>query len=118
MAVHYEWDVETVEVEHGNPDVQVVDHYHCETFKEALIQSLKGEPLQGLRYDIVLVRDDDDDRSWAYFDVKTGTIPEYSCDAYNQNAFKIPKRFHAEVKKMTDMLMAVVKQYNENKLTA
>jgi hypothetical protein len=46
---------------------------------------------------LVLVRDDDHSRGWAY--VENGKLPEYITDAYGRNIVKVPNKFHNELKK-------------------
>ncbi len=94
--VEYEWDCETqtsvdsAEHEEG----EVLDHRHGESYaKVALDASAIPEP--GERFAIVLVRDDEAGRSWAY--VEDGKLPDYFSDADGRNAAKVPKRFHVEV---------------------
>lgn len=97
MTVIYEWDVETVQTyEDGNNDV--IDHYHTETYADA-VRWAAAAPLElGVTYEVVLVRDDDDRRSWAY--VEDGKLPEWCRDAYECRWGKVPKRYHAEVAKL------------------
>ena len=96
MAVHYEWDVEeqaaraTAQVEAG----EVLEHWHSATYSEAA-QHAASEPAPDVVHVVVLVRDDDNCRAWAY--MEDGKLPEYFEDAYGQPHAKVPKRFHAEV---------------------
>jgi hypothetical protein len=90
MTVVYEWDVETIDL---NGDIQ--DHDHRNTYAEVLSVSMRAPPVSGEKHAIVLVRDDDNGRSWAY--MENGKLPEYFEDAYQQEVAKVPKRFHAEV---------------------
>lgn len=96
MAVHYEWDVEeqaardTAQVEAG----EVLEHWHCATYADA-VQLATREPAPDVVYKIVLVRDADACRAWAY--MENGKLPEYFEDAYGQPRAKVPKRFHAEL---------------------
>lgn len=94
MTVSYEWDVETVETyEDGNNDVH--EHYHCESYAEAVRWKSQQPERPGISYEIVLVRDDDEGRSWAY--VTDGILPEWAQDAYECRTGKIPKRYRDEV---------------------
>lgn len=100
MAIHYEWDCEEVAAI-DLPDKEkseVIDHFHSETFVEALARS-KTEPGENLEWRIVLVRDDDDtqkgQRSWAY--LENGVLPEWFEDAFGQRTAKVPARFVKEV---------------------
>jgi hypothetical protein len=100
MAIHYEWDCEEVAAI-DLPDKEkseVIDHFHSETFVEALARS-KTEPGENLEWRIVLVRDNDDaqkgQRSWAY--LEDGVLPESFEDAFGQPTAKVPARFVSEV---------------------
>lgn len=96
MAVHYEWDVEeqTAHESEGFEEGEVLEHWHSDTYAEAKKNAAR-EPDPGTVHKIVLVRDDDEGRSWAY--MENGKLPEYFEDAYGQPHAKVPKRFHAEV---------------------
>lgn len=103
MTVYYEWDCEEVSDidQEGYAKDDVIQHNHSPTYKEALATS-RMTPPEGSRWDIVLVRDDDNtrtgDRTWAYMhDGENGTLPEYFCDANGADARKVPKRFFEEV---------------------
>ena len=99
MAVFYEWDCEEVSDidQPGFDKDDVIEHWHSRTYKEALAMS-KTEPTEGSRWDIVLVRDDDDRRAWAYMsDGENGTLPEWFCDADGLEYKRVPKRFFNEV---------------------
>lgn len=98
MTVKYEWDVELLTAFESDAHEQdeVIDHNFCETYAEAKTLASKN-PGEGFKFEIVLVRDDDDRRSWAYLD--NGKLPEFAEDAYGCNWGKIPKRFHSEVAK-------------------
>lgn len=94
MTVIYEWDVETVETyDDGNNDVH--DHHHTKTFAEAKAFAATTPP-EGCTHEIVLVRDDDDRRSWAYLN-EDGTIPSHFYDANEGVWGKVPARYHKEV---------------------
>jgi hypothetical protein len=96
MTVVYEWDRETVADGDSEDyeDGEIIDHCHAASYAEVLADS-KEQPPEGCRFEIVLVRDDDNGRSWAY--VEDGKLPEFCKDAYDCNAGKVPKRFHDEV---------------------
>lgn len=98
MTVVYEWDVETVADRDSDDfaDGDVIEHYHTASFKECMEYVNKYPPEAGTRYDIVLVRDDDEGRSWAY--LFHGNMLPF-LDAYNNNVCKVPKRFITEVTK-------------------
>lgn len=98
--VQYEWDVEacaaadTAEHEEG----EVLEHWHQSSYKDAYA-FYKRVPAAGERYELVLVRDDDNGRSWAYCD-ENGRLPDHFEDAYNCETAKVPKRFVAEVSRV------------------
>lgn len=98
--VIYEWDIETVTDEdtEEHEKNEVLDHNFCESYK-ALREQLTRFPDagDGLRFDVVLVRDGYYGRSWAY--VEDGKLPEFFHDADGRNAALVPKRFHAEVRR-------------------
>lgn len=97
MAVTYEWDCETVAAGDSEQfeDGEVIDHAHGATYKEVLAWSAANPPQAGFRHALVLVRDDDEGRSWAY--VEDGKLPQYFTDADGADAAKVPQRFHREV---------------------
>lgn len=89
MATHYEWDVEEVA---SNGDIE--EHNHVESYAQArrLADYLNGT---GQRADVVLVRDDDRKRAWAY--IENGVLPESFEDAMGAAYYKVPKAYHTEV---------------------
>lgn len=93
MPVDYEWDVETVEIESED----IVDHEFCKDYADAKATAATA-PGPGHRHDIVLVRDDDNGRSWAY--MEDGKLPSHFSDAYGNAVAKVPKRFTNEVAKV------------------
>lgn len=98
MTVVYEWDVEetadcdSAQYEQG----EIIEHYHCGSYAEAVRYAVEQRKLGG-RWEIVLVRDDDDRRAWAYIG-EDGLLPEYFSDADGRDYRKVPKRFHEEFK--------------------
>ena len=82
--INYEWDIETVD-EHGD----IIDHHHADKLKEYPKDYTKSGG------DLVLVRDDNYGRSWAY--VQRGFLPEYFTNAFGGNTAKVPMRFHKEL---------------------
>lgn len=72
-----------------------MEHWHQTSYADCLAFIAKNPPEENVRYEIVLVRDDDDRRSWAY--MEDGKLPEYALDAYETEWGKIPKKYHAEV---------------------
>lgn len=95
--VDYEWDVETTvertTEEHDAGDV--IDHHHCASFTEALLVADRPAP-EGCRHAIVLVRDDDNGRSWSYLE-DDGALAVYFTDASGREIAKVPHRFIREV---------------------
>lgn len=86
MVVWYEWDIEEYEGE------DIVDHNHADKFSE-LPKLKENEKL-------VLVRNTEDSRLWAY--VENNKLPEYfarpEADGnYYATDVKVPKRFHKEL---------------------
>jgi hypothetical protein len=89
MTVYYEWDVEEVD---ENEDIQ--NHNHTSSYTKAKeVAAIPNEG--GIISRIVLVRDDDNCRSWAY--MEDGKLPEWFEDAYGAEVAKVPKRFIKEV---------------------
>lgn len=98
MAVIYEWDVET-QLEYPDGENDVIDHHHFECFSDALSYSKTApEPHDEGKTEhmLVLVRDDNEGRSWAYLD-DDGTLPEFFMNADGKNTTRVPKRFHEQV---------------------
>lgn len=93
--ITYEWDCEIVEVETGD----IVDHNFGDSLDE--VRDYIGTESQ-YRYDIVLVRRDENDRttdiSWAYMK-QDGTLPDHFTDAGDREVAKVPKKFHKEASK-------------------
>lgn len=99
MTVYYEWDCEEVAAA-DTPETEkdeTIEHWHTRTYKEALAMS-QTTPPEGSAWAIVLVRDDDDRRAWAYMrDGENGTLPEWFIDGNGDDYKKVPKRFFEEV---------------------
>lgn len=95
MDVQYEWDCETVADGDSADyeDGEVLDHSHAATYREAA--EFAKTPEAGTRYEIVLVRDDSEGRSWAYMD--GGKLPEHFTDASGKVRAKVPQRFRREM---------------------
>ena len=99
MAVHYEWDVEqcnaieTEILEEG----EIIEHWFQESYRELseFMAAVVFDP--AIDWQTVLVRNDDNGRSWAY--MEDGKLPEFFEDAYQHRVAKVPKRFHAEILK-------------------
>lgn len=103
MQTVYEWDVETVTTIDTNEHEaeEVLEHRHCQTFSEALRESRMHAP-EGCRFDIALVRDGTDGRTWAYpLDDDKGTymLPKYFANAFEGRSERVPQRYHDEVAK-------------------
>ena len=96
MTTTYEWDVEeqTAEDSDENEAGEVLDHLFCTSYAEAKRQAARPAS-EGCKFVIVLVRDADDGRSWAY--MEDGKLPTHFCDAYQSPVAKVPQRFHKEV---------------------
>lgn len=114
--VSYEWDVETHIYYNESSDIDsmdVLDHEFSESFEEAS-QKFCVQPEQypeGVSSKhIVLVRDDDFMRTWAYLD--GNKLPEFFMDADGKNQTKVPKKFHKEVEKILTKNPDLVKYLN------
>lgn len=99
MTVIYEWDVETVADGDTTDfeDGEVIDHYHVTSYKEAASYVRDNKADDGFRFEVVLVRDDDEGRSWAY--LGDGKLPEFFTDADGADDAKVPQKFVREVAK-------------------
>jgi hypothetical protein len=99
MTVYYEWDCETVADGDSSEyeDGEVIEHSHGTSYQEVLVWAAANKPDTGTRHAIVLVRDDDEGRSWAY--VSDGKLPDRFTDANGTDAAKVPKRYHEELAK-------------------
>lgn len=106
MTVYYEWDVEEVANERLTDSGQefdkddVMEHYFQSSFKCCREFKTNADDINSVnsRLEIVLVRDDDHGRAWAYLNSE-GKLPEYFTDAYRRETTKVPKRFHDEVER-------------------
>ena len=85
----YEWDVEWVD---ENGDIE--EHMHQSSFSDCLKEA--DSPEEGMTKRIVLVRDSDKGRSWAYLR-NDGTLPHHFLDASDKPVARIPIRFSKEV---------------------
>ncbi len=97
-TVFYEWDVEEVtDVESERyEEGEVIEHWHQESYADCQHLTAQKAP-SGMRFEIVLVCNTFDDRSWAY--VENGKLPKYFENAYQNKTRKVPKRFHDELAK-------------------
>lgn len=93
MSTTYEWDVETME--HG----EILGRVHSDTALEAINYMRRNACLleTGQKFALVLVRDDDDGRSWTYVR-SDGTLPPHFHDAYENEVAKMPRRFYDELR--------------------
>ena len=98
QSVGYEWDIEIIadggSEEHE--DGEVLEHDHCGTYAEAKRKAAETPP-EGCRYVIVLVRDDQNRRAWAY--LEGGKLPDTFTDGLGHEYRQVPKRFIDEVAK-------------------
>lgn len=96
MTVYYEWVVETVK-EYEDGDNDIIETQGNESYADAvqLAERIRSGLQDDCHVDIVLVRDDDDRRSWA--SLYDGKLSEFAEDANGGNWGKIPKKYHAEV---------------------
>lgn len=96
MSVAYEWDVEVVTDREtdDHEEGEVIDHNFCASYAAA--KAVAATDLgHGLRHLLVLVRDDEKERSWAY--LEEGELPTHFQDSYQNQYAKVPQRFHKEV---------------------
>lgn len=99
MTVIYEWSVElttTVETEDKEAG-EVLDSTFWDSYHEAKAFRDETPTDDGQEWLIVLVRDDDNGRSWAY--MEDGVLPEMTTGAYSEPVAKVPQKFHKEVAK-------------------
>jgi hypothetical protein len=106
MAVYYEWDVEEVadadQTSCGQKFAKddIIEHWHQKSFKDCLAFIAANPPAENVRYDIVLVRDDDDRRAWAHSDDENKfVLPAMFCDAEGVEYKKVPQVFFKEVER-------------------
>lgn len=104
----YEWDIETVTVAPAEPlpadeewEEEVLDHDHRdrlaefdpEDVKAALMGTLNDE---GNRLKLVLVRDSEQGRAWAYVEDKR--LPSHFADAYQRQTAFVADKWHDELR--------------------
>ncbi|MDP2324285.1 MAG: hypothetical protein Q8N51_09685 [Gammaproteobacteria bacterium] len=96
---NYEWDCELVAcIESDQAEAgDILDHNYASTFTEVHAIT-KSPPSPGCRWAPVLVKNDDNGRSWAY--LENDALPEAFEDALGKPDGKVPKRFHNEVRKV------------------
>ena len=92
MNAFYEWDVEVC-TDDEFEDIE--DHLFQRDYAGCLKELQQGATYDGTKKRIVLVRDDEKGRSWAY--LEDGKLPEHFLDAYSNETAKVPKQFRDEV---------------------
>ena len=102
MTVQYEWDIETVE---AGTDPEVLDHYHHDKLAQTADTLGKWHPDAAHQILIVLVRDDDYGRQWAY--IEAGRMP----DQFDEGT-AVPRRFQLEWDKYGEQVNAQVDAIN------
>jgi hypothetical protein len=93
MTVSYEWDIESIEIING--EEVVLDHQHADDLCDLPTPANDCDRL-------VLVRDDDNHRMWAYVDNGSRMLPKYfsipqADGKYYETSVKVPQRFHREI---------------------
>ncbi len=97
MWTTYEWDIETTE-RLNDGDEEILDHHHAERLNDFPKGALTAENEPYEYNTLVLVRDSDGERLWAYVDPTNSTLPRYFCDSWQEEIdVKVPKRFHEEL---------------------
>jgi hypothetical protein len=96
----YEWDVEEVTtLENDNHSKGDIQEHYFQTSAADCVDHCKQQPSNGCHWEICIVLDTHDSRSWAYVDMDAMTLPEWFEDAAGRNTRKVPKRFHDELSK-------------------
>lgn len=107
MTVYYEWDVEEIATENhvsvGGQEYDagdVMEHFHQTSLKDCHQFIEYNSKLKDdlSRFQIVLVRDGERSRTWAYMEY--GKLPEFFVGAWGEDRTRVPKRFHEEVKRI------------------
>lgn len=100
MFTSYEWDIETIERQ-TDGDEEVLDHHHAERLSNYAARDYVAEN-EPYEYNVlVLVRDSDGERLWAYVDMTRYVLPRYFDDAWHEETgVKVPKRFHEEIARL------------------
>lgn len=101
MPVTYEWDCETVATRDSDDfyDGDIIDHYHSDKLSD-VIRFAKENSQDGTKCEVVLVRDSDEGRSWAY--VKSGLLPDHFDDAYGRYVAKVPLKYRKQFESVTN----------------
>ena len=95
---HFEWDIEEViDVPDDDHDEGDIQEHRFQASAVEVVAHLKNTPAAGCRWEVVLVLTTDDERSWAYVDMDTMTLPPYFEDANGSKTRKVAKRFHDEL---------------------
>ena len=97
----YEWDFESFDEVTGD----IIDHFHFDKLPKDVAAQITREKKwlkQNQQVRLVLVRNVYRNwslscQTWAY--VEKGNLPEYFRDAYEVEDSKVPKRFHAELRR-------------------
>lgn len=95
--VVYEWDMEEYNIDASDSEAEVIGHYHSDTLIGVGFPSDHTQKL-------VLVRDDNSSRLWAYVD-DSRMLPKYfsrpeADGKYYETSVKVPERFHREIAKV------------------
>lgn len=96
--VSYEWDIEEWDYDDDN-EIEITDHWFQDKLSSYPKEALEKAITEGR---LVLVRDDDTSRLWAY--TKDGKMPEYfsilEADGnYYETGFEVPKKYLNEFSK-------------------
>jgi len=112
MTVEYEWDIETVESGVVELDhAEIIDHYHHDKLSQTTDTLGFWHPVAAEQIRIVLVRDDDYGRQWAYID--GGVMP----DEFDGGT-AVPRRFQLEWDKYGKQINAQVDAINSGQMPA
>lgn len=97
MSVIYEWDLELYNMDASDSEAEIIEHNFGDKLIDVGFPSAHNEML-------VLVRDADGERSWAYVD-NSYMLPKYfsrpeADGKYYETNIKVPQRFHREIAKV------------------
>jgi hypothetical protein len=96
--ISYEWDIETISGRKDSRRSEVLDHNHRQTLDGYTQDEIREALDPNSRKQLVLVRDDRDGRSWAYFCGKG--LDSHFRDAYGNEVVSVPKKFAAVAEKL------------------